>query len=291
MITRIRRTGIYYKRNALLILLALCLLVTGCSKQYQAEKAFYWASKYSQDIFKDIKNIPSYKFDKALSNFQEIIEKYPQTVQAKESYFSIGKLYIVKENYIEAITVFQNFLAKYADQKEFSARAIMAIGGCYEKENDWESANRKYREAFSKYPQFRDSLKLPLHILDHFLAKKNKADITGAYQQAVQDYKNILSRYPDTQLSYAANNLLVEAHMRTANWAEMLSTLNGMVKKYPQSSEVPTWLMTMAATYEMKLNDRTKAIGLYQTIVDKYKKSPWAEEAGKRLSKLATARK
>ena len=48
--------------------------------------------------------------------------------------------------------------------------------------------------------------------------------------------------------------------------------------------------MTMAATYEVKLNDKVKAREYYQMVKDKYSSSPWAKEADKRLESLGLAK-
>jgi len=69
-----------------------------------------------------------------------------------------------------------------------------------------------------------------------------------------------------------------------------LATLNELYKNYPQSPDAPTWLMTMAATYDAKLNDKAKAREYYQMVKDKYSTNPWAKEADKRLAVIAAAK-
>jgi len=92
-------------------------LLTGCSRQYSAERAFYQASKYSADIFKDPKNIPPFKFGKAIDDFQELINTYPETAQATESYFKIGNLLVLQDKYPEALAQFRKIMAQYPGKK------------------------------------------------------------------------------------------------------------------------------------------------------------------------------
>ena len=272
------------------VLILLALLLTACSQQYSAERDFYRASKYSADIFKDPKGIPPYKFEKALANFQAIMTKYPRTQQAIESYFIAGDIYMLENRYRDAAALFQTVKKAYPDQVGLQARATIAIAGCLEKENDWPGAYRNYREAVEKYPGEPATLQVPVYILDYYRQSGEKSKEEQVYRQAVRDYKNVINKYSETKSAYSARNLLTEVYMRGGDWANVLATLSEQVKKYPQSPDAPTWLMTMAATYEMKLNNKAKAREYYQMVKDKYSTSPWAKEADKRLASLTAAK-
>ncbi len=289
-ITQIFKADYTDKAKALVLLIVCVVMLTGCSQQYSAERAFYQASKYSSDIFKDPKNIPPYKFGKAIEIFQSVINKYPQTDQAVESYFKIGDLYVLEEKYPEALVQFRKILGQYPDKRDVLARAIMSVGGCYEKQGDWDNTYKYMREAFDKFPDVPGTLSIPEGILTYYMNKKDKAGQEKAYAQAIKDYQGLIAKYPASQLAYSATNMLAEVYMRGEDWADVLATINGLVKNYPQSPDAPTWLMTMAATYEVKLNDKVKAREYYQMVKDKYSSSPWAKEADKRLESLGLAK-
>ncbi|MDD5258534.1 MAG: tetratricopeptide repeat protein [bacterium] len=280
------RIEVVHRTTKIILFLVLLFLLVGCSPQYQAEKAFYRAVKYSDDIFKDPKNIPLYKFEKACKDFQEIIDKYPQTVQGVETHFLLGNLYIIRGNYDKAIAVFEQISEHYHDNEEILAKAVVSVAGCYEKKGEWSVAVKKYREAFSLYPHSRSALNVPLYLYELYKAKNNRELTAIAYRRAVLDYKNIIIKNKDTDLAYSASNMLTELYMREGNWAEMMATLNNLWKTYPKSPDVPTWLMTMGATYDVKLRDKVKAREMYQTVKDHYSQSPWAKEAITRLQTL-----
>lgn len=276
------------KRNnkSLIIIMFLVFILSGCSQQYEAEKAFYRAVKYSEDIFKDPKNIPPYKFEKACQDFQEIIAKYPQTSQSMETHFLLGNLYVIRGNYDGAIEVFENLIAHYQGNDEMLAKAAVSVAGCYEKKNQWSKAVKKYEEAFARYPTSRSALKVPLYLYETYKAKKNW-DLTAiAFRQAVLDYKKVISKNRDSDIAYSATNMLAELYMRAGSWAEMMATLSSLLKKYPKSPDAPTWLMTMGATYDVKMKDKARAREMYQTVKNKYAQSPWAKEANNRLQAM-----
>ncbi len=277
------------KKNCkyLLIVILLSFVLTGCSQQYKAEKAFYWAAKYSEDIFKDPKNIPPFKFEKAKADFNDIITKYPQSPQAVEAHLLTANLFIVQGKFKEAISSYQQVQSLYKDNKDLQAKALISIASCYQQMNDWGTASKKFREAFEKYPDTKAGLQIPAFMLNYYLSKKDKANAAIAYQQAIQDYKKVMagaSAIPQSE--YSAGNLLAEVYMRMGDWADLVSILNTMLTKYPKSPESPVWLMTMGATYDVKLKDQAKAKEKYQLIVEKYAKSPWAKEADKRLKAM-----
>jgi TolA-binding protein len=265
------------------LFLGLIFLLAGCSQQYQAEKAFYRAVKYSDDIFKDPKNIPPYKFEKASKDFREIITKYPQTIQGLETHFLLGNLYIIRGNYDEAIEVFEKVSVYYQGDDEMLAKAAVSVAGCYEKKDQWSAAVKKYKEAFARYPASRSALNVPLYLYESYKAKNNRELTAVAYRQGVLDYKKVISKNQDTNIAYSASNMLAELYMREGSWADMMATLNDLWKKYPKSPDAPTWLMTMGATYDVKLKDKVKAREMYQEVKDKYSQSPWAKEANQRL--------
>jgi TolA-binding protein len=272
-------------RNLVMVII-LAVVFTGCSQQYSAEKAFYQANKYSADIFKDPAGIPPYKFEKALADFHALINKYPDTRQAIESYFIIGNIYVLQGRNGEAISLLRKVMVHYPSRPELAARTMMAIANCYEKDNQWNTARRIYREAFDKYPDVPGTISVPMYILDHYIRNKDINNRDLAQQQAVRDYNKLIAKYPYTKLAYTAKNLLTEVYMRGGAWADVLATLNDLIKNYPQSPEVPTWIMTMAATYEVKFNNKTRAGELYRMLMTKYNRSPWAKEAEKRLQEL-----
>lgn len=279
-------------KNAIFCLIILLFFtVAGCSPQYRAEKAFYQASRYAEDIFKDPKNIPHYKFNQAIKKFERIVTKYPESRQARQANFIIGNLYFAKEQYSEALKIFEKIMVAYPGQKTICAEAVIKAAQCYEKKNDWENAYRRYRYAVEKFPCSLKGLETPLYLLRSFQQKKDKEEITNVYKQTVADYQKVISEYPDSKAAYTAGNFLAEAHMRMEEWPDMLKILNAMYKKYSQSRDAPVWLMTMAATYEVKLRDREKAREYYQLVMDKYKDSPWSKEAKKRLKELKKPKK
>lgn len=282
--TRIKIANI---SNKIIIGSLLILVLTGCSQQYKAEKAFYWAAKYSEDIFKDPKNIPPFKFEKAAANFNEIIAKYPQSPQAVEAHLLVANLFIVQGKFKEAISSYQKVQALYKDNKDLQAKVLISIASCYQQMNDWGTASKKFREAFDKYPDTKAGLQIPAFLLNYYMSKKDKANAAIAYQQAIQDYKKVIaSTSAMPQSEYSAGNLLAEVYMRMGDWADLVSILNTMLTRYPKSPEAPVWLMTMGATYDVKLKDQSKAKEKYKLIVEKYAKSPWAKEADKRLKAM-----
>ncbi len=279
--------GADYRQKLLIIVLLFTMVLTGCSQQYKAEKAFYWAAKYSEDIFKDPKNIPPFKFEKAMANFKDIITKYPQLPQATEAHLMVSNLFIVQGKFSEAIKSYRQVQSLYKDNKDLQAKVLISIASCYQQLNDWGTAAKIFREAFDKYPDTKAGLQIPAYLLNYYMSKKDKANAASAYHQAVQDYKKVIANAAALpQAAYSAGNLLAEVHMVMGDWADLVAVLNTMMTKYPQSPEAPVWLMTMGATYDVKLKDQAKAKENYQLIVDKYNKSPWAKEASKRLAAI-----
>ena len=87
-------------------------------------------------------------YDKAIAEFQKLLDKYPQSDQADNAQFEIGNSYRLKGDYKAAIEAYE----KVDPKSELADRAKLLIGDCYLALNETKRAREIYRSLIKKYP-------------------------------------------------------------------------------------------------------------------------------------------
>jgi TolA-binding protein len=85
----------------------------------------------------------------------------------------------------------------------------------------------------------------------------------------LQDYQDVIARYPGTPAGASAYLLLAERQRNEKKFSEANATLQMFIEKYPEHDFVPTARLAMAANLEaMGKND--EALSIYQEVATKY---------------------
>ena len=90
--------------------------------------------------------------------------------------------------------------------------------------------------------------------------------------KGVQEYEQLIARYPDTPAGADAYLLLAEAQRREAKFAEANTTLQAFITKHPKHEFVSTARMAMAANLE-SMGKSDEALSMYQQIASSYPNS------------------
>jgi TolA-binding protein len=93
-----------------------------------------------------------------------------------------------------------------------------------------------------------------------------------ASAQTVQEYQQLIERFPNTPAAADAYLLLAEAQRREKKFTEANATLQTFIAKYPQHEFVSTARMAMAANLE-SLGKTDEALAMYQQIASAYPNS------------------
>jgi len=125
------RQFIVYLGVATLVILSVVvyLFFTGRSSR-QAQALEYEASRYYQGTApvgdKGTKVEPNY--EKALELYQEIIDKYPGSSNARLAQYYIGNCYFELKNYDEAAKAYQKFIEKYHENRDLTSLVHERLG-------------------------------------------------------------------------------------------------------------------------------------------------------------------
>lgn len=119
---------------------------------------------------------------------------------------------------------------------------------------------------------------------------------TGAYELAVDTYKELLDQHPFTDHAEEAEIKIAEAYYLMGRYTEAVAAFGDFERMHPASPKVPlvTYYQGMAHLKQMRPLDRDQtasgqAHAYFRAVIDRYPGTPWAERAQLRLRECEEA--
>ena len=223
--------------------------------------------------------------------------------------------------YQEARTLLETLLNTYPDS-EYLARAKLAVGDSWYNEGGtaaWQQAEVEFKDFQTFYPNLPEASEAQLKVAKIHYRQMEKPD--RDYNQAMraaEEYKSLISTYPDSPLVPEAKQrlrevqeLLAERQYRIAhfyflrdNLAASQARMESLIDSYPLYSQIDEALFELGMLYEkeaatmrkQKLSDaakekmaarfQQKAIDAYTKIIKRYPAMGRADSARQRLKAL-----
>ncbi|MFA5038148.1 MAG: tetratricopeptide repeat protein [Candidatus Omnitrophota bacterium] len=259
------------KRKILICLIPVFVIaLAGCESQaFKAERQMWKAHKKAEAIYKNPKGTPPYVLKKAVSAYEAIGKKYPDSLFAVQSQFSIGHLYLVMGDFDRARSVYKS-LAFDCDKKgNLCAEAYFAIGKSYELQGNWPDAELIYRKIMQEFPFSAKSLDLPLYMMLHYKNAKDTINTQRTVNEAVGYYKGLMSDERGKKGADILHGLVTRSYLESDQWPQALDSLEEYVRDFPdQNPEEAIYIK--AVIYQKKLNDKDKAKAELQRILKDY---------------------
>ncbi len=250
---------------ALLGLLALALLATGCGRK-----------KYDNPITKDTLQPDKVLFDKAVSDMEK------------------GRYEVAR------ITL--NTLINTYDSSEYLAKAKLAIADSWFREGSTSAlaqAEVEYKDFILFYPTMEESAEAQEKVcmIHYNQMEKPDRDTVHAYR-AEMECREVLTRFPNSRFAPRAEQLLrniqevqaqheysvADTYTRKGNFNAAANRLQGLTDHFPLFSSADDALWQLADAYA-KMGDRfeERTAAALSRIVKDYPLSQWVDPAKQRL--------
>ena len=170
------------------------------------------------------------QFDQAIKKYDRLIDKYDDTFLLAEGLYEIGLSYIVEGNWLKLHGVYRELLERrpgYADKPQ--VKFALGLFAYHEKRYDEAIAY------FGEVPSDRG-----LYYLGRCL------EDTGQYILAIQRYRQVLRKYPDSPLADDVAFSVAEAFYRSGQNSVAVRSYRAFLEKYPASRFVPNARYKMA---------------------------------------------
>jgi TolA-binding protein len=258
------------KKIVILILLTMLPFLSGCDREYNAEKLYWAADRLGTQIMSDPKGTPSGQYEQAIEKFRKIIQKYPESKKARDAQLKLGQLYMAWEKYPEAMVEFNEVLKNHKDDIIACATAQAAIANCYEQQGNWSAALNTYQQVFKNYKNTPVGLDIPFYIARYYQRNNNKVEADKAFHEAIAKYQKIINENPKADSAYFSQDYIALCYENIQDWDQAIKVMEKLRKNYPANPRSSQTLFDIATIYETKLDKHKEAIAVYRNFLDQY---------------------
>ncbi len=243
------------------------------------------------------------KYKEAIEKFQELIDIYPETLQAIKAYYYIGSSYLGIKDYPNAEEILQEIIKNYPNDKWLMERAIFDLGDCYTMSGKYIQGIEKlteFMERFSKSEKMDKCLynlincyyslkdydksiefceelikKFPYSkiIPKAFVFKGNSYYMKNDYTQALKAYEEIKKRYPEKQRLVKEYGIYIGyCYYGLEKYKEAINELQDFVNTYPEAENSKNALELLWWCYH-NLRENDSAIKFYRDFIKNHPKT------------------
>ncbi len=109
--------------------------------------------------------------------------------------------------------------------------------------------------------------------------------VRGSYDLAVQQFREYLKNFPDTEFSDNAAYWIGECYYRQSRFRQAITEFDHVLDRYPGSDKVPSALLKKGYAH-LEQGEQSKGMAQLQYVVREYPSSDEARLAGQRLREL-----
>ncbi len=267
-----------------LILIAICLgfflTICGCAvDQYSIERDYWRIKKQAENIFLNPAATPPNELERVINQLRNFAQKNPKNILAVEAEFAVARLYAAKDEFEKARKELKGLMAKYNKIEVISSEALFLIGNSYQIQDKWESALEQYKKIIVDYPLTTRGLETPIYIAQYYKVKLQPDKMMDALGEAIEHYRSLAAKYPDSQLAFKAYTLISSCYSATKDWQNTVNTLNTITEKFKGKVRLDTIFLDMIAIYKKELKDTIKAQETLERLIKEYPDSKFISSA------------
>ena len=221
-----------------------------------------------------------------ISTLQSIGQRYPSSTFIADANMEVANTYLASQNYQSAIAPLNTILAaKNADA--YKPQAYLKLGISYYNLNDNASSLTNFQKLISQYPNSEESDEAVDYVRDIFIEnqkpdefiafmKKNGKEVSyseqdsltyisaniayenKSFDNALNGFKNYLSKFPDGRYAVDANYYAAEILNNKKDYTNALAYYSNVAAKAPNNFAEPSVLQAARISYFEK-NDYVKA--------------------------------
>ncbi len=191
--------------------------------------------------------------EKAILEFQEFIEKYPQSELIKSAHFELGKdLYDLKKYK----------LALSELEKASADEALYLIGKSSKELGDQEGEIAAFEELREKYPQSDFSQEAYFRLGNYYYNQKR-------YKEAIEEFDKIIKFFPQSPLLSESYYWMGWSYFKLTNYKKASEYFN-KVEEDEENLDLAQRAKFMAAESWYNLKDYQKAREAYEKFIEIY---------------------
>ena len=219
------------------------------------------AQKGLADVYKDTAKDPA-GWDQAIAAYKDVIGKFPNSEEAKESEYWIAIATQQKGDNAAAIPLLDAY-AKAHPKTVFAPLALYAKGSAQITVGQKEEGIATLTTLAEQYP---DSQPAPF---TYFMIAQMRGQ-EGKTDQLLELMKKFIEKYPQDEKVYAAYEFMAQALLSTSKPAEALAAYREYLEKNPETPQAPEAMYKIADLQRQS----GEALGRYSAL-NEQERSQW----------------
>lgn len=202
--------------------------------------------------------------EKAIEEYQEIIQDYPDSWHAAVAQYSIAAIYRDLKDHDQALTAYQKVITDYPESN-YASMAQDSIGAIYFYNfKDFPKAIEEYRKVVENYPRSKEA-----DYAQYKIGRLYQRQLED-YAQAIKEYQKVIKNYPDSMWAPWAQMKIGDTYYRNLNQKEQaIKTYQEVIKRYPTASKALEAQIAIGDIYS-NLGEKEKALQIYHKAEKMY---------------------
>jgi tol-pal system protein YbgF len=204
------------------------------------------------------------RFQEAGLKWEQLVRTFQDDVNLPSGIYMLGEMALRQGEYGKAIS----FFSQIADTHELRMDAQYKIIWCLAQQKQDETTVARAEQFLKMYPW--GDLAAKTHLIKGICLQR-----MAKYREANQEYQIVIDQFGNSIFSEKAMYLMATAYFQNNQLAEIVTSLNSMLKLAPVSPtqwQADTYLWVAEAYYAL---GQFEAAGrTYQLVVDNYKETP-----------------
>jgi len=213
-------------------------------------------------------------YPQLVTNVYQILKNSPasSTNWRVQTYFMIGEAYYALDKYNEAREVYE-LITKNFPSSPLLAKAYQAISSCYAERGEYEKSAEAQEKALAKaQEEGGEASNLSLLEMGNILFNKKE------YEKAISYYEEFVKRSPgNPRVSQALYQQGISLY-RLEYFSEAINKWEKLAKEYKQDELAPQALLQAGKTY-FGLSKYDQALSTYRQLLEEYPRSDMVKDA------------
>ncbi len=208
--------------------------------------------------------------DEALIHFSQLVEEHPDHQLLDWAHYSIGWIYLEKEDFQMALSRFQQ-IARSQGESPLVPTALFWEGETLGRSGQIEEAIVSKRLFLERYPTHSRAPQVQLSIGGYLLRLRRLG-------QAAQVYREFAMSYPKDPRVVEALNGLGQSLIYDEQYREGISILKDGLQRFPDTPLAGSMLLGLVRGY-LGIGQSDRALETYEEVVDRFPQYEWSDNA------------
>ncbi len=281
-----------------LIICCLILAVTGGvlsaldrDSEYMAERHIWRLNRDFTRVTRDQENLPEAALNNLVENYEAFLRKFSDSKLVPEARLRLGRVFLLGKNYEAARKQYEAILKQFPNKNLITDQAYKAIISSYVLQKDYDGVLRVYKRVLKESPLTPLGFDVPLLIVKLHLKRGNRSLADQAMTRAMEHYREIIDKYPETMSEFQAQQFLASAYFAQQKWRKGVQLLGESFIRFPEPKylspkKADSISKTINTVSVFQLRDPDLPISIYQKFIEAHPGHPFNTVLQRMIQKL-----